>query len=110
MPSTLALKLRKLLIVSRRLQNSLVHVPLNAPGKKASTTWPFASSWLSVTLSRSWLTSVNSGALLPTSAAICFVSSMICRPEGRHYDINRRPEGRHDSMIRRPEGRHDDCC
>ena len=42
MPSTFAFTFLKLLIVSRKLQISLVHVPLNAPGKNASTTLPFA--------------------------------------------------------------------
>src|SRR5687767_7491108 len=70
MPSTFAFTFWKLLIVSRNVHISFVQVPLNAPGKNARTTLPSFSTWLSVTFSRSWLTSVKSGALLPTSTAI----------------------------------------
>src|SRR5688572_25529325 len=66
MPYTWAFAVFRAARLSRKVQSSLVHTELNAAGKKASTTgWP---RWaLSVTDSRSWLTSVKSGAFEPTS-------------------------------------------
>src|SRR5262245_15452194 len=66
MPYTCALALFRAARLSRKVQSSFVHTELNAAGKNASTTgWPRLA--LRVTGSRSWLTSVKSGALEPTS-------------------------------------------
>src|SRR5262245_46322366 len=66
MPYTCAFALLSAARLSRKVQSSLVHTELNAAGKKASTTGRPRCA-LSVTGSRSWLTSVKSGAFEPTS-------------------------------------------
>ena len=55
---------------SRNVHISDVQVPLNAAGKKASTTGPRPHTSLSVTDWRSWSGSVRSGAAEPTVIAI----------------------------------------
>ncbi len=52
-PSTCAESLFRSASESRKVHISAVHVPLNAPGRNASTTGPFFTTSLSVTDSRS---------------------------------------------------------
>src|SRR6267154_884137 len=69
MPYTVALAALSFAMLSRNVQSSFVHTPVNAAGKNASTTgWPFCE--LRVTSSRLSFINVKSGAFDPTVAAI----------------------------------------
>src|SRR5688572_26471808 len=67
MPSTFADDLPSSAIESRKVHISCWHTLLNAAGKNTRTAGPFFNCSLRVTFSRSWLGSVKSGALAPTS-------------------------------------------